>query len=632
MQDYQLALVAGQLRRAAARPARRALHAHAVLRPRASSRVLPDVRRRTRSARRSRAAPAGFHTERWAHAFRRRPASVLGADAAIGRTFAATLRPRRRRARARSPSAPRSPPATHALDDARRRPPLIVRTDRIEPSKNIVRGFLAYDLLLEDAPGAARSGSCSSRCSTRRASRCPSTSRTATRSSRPRRGSTSAGRPRDWEPVILDTRDDFPRSVAGLQRSRRAAREPGRDGLNLVAMEGPLAQPARRRAVPLTRGRRVRRAARPRVSACTRSTRADRGGAARALVMDAGRARRPVPSELRARAAREPAGRLARDPAQAGARLIASPQARPSSAGDEPGRTVDPDVGPRHELGRLLRRRAPRPAPRRRARPSPAGRPARRTRRGHRGRRRRTPPREAGARAPRPRRPCRSRPAGGARRPSWPGGARGRPRRRPGRPRPGLRRRGPGRWRQCSVTAMPSLRSTSTPGQLARSRRRRPPRTAPRNGSTRGSAIDPLAVPALEPVLADVGDAVDGERVAEELDRAAAHDADEPDLTDERRRARRVPRAARPRASGSSTIGDERAVEVRRAPRRRGACSTSGPSAASTSRGDASAPMMTMQSASRCRSAAGSASPAPWVRRRPRSDDRRALRGRAGLE
>ena len=33
---------------------------------------------------------------------------------------------------------------------------------------------------------------------------------------------------RDWEPVILDQRDDYPRSLAGSRAQRRAAREPGR--------------------------------------------------------------------------------------------------------------------------------------------------------------------------------------------------------------------------------------------------------------------------------------------------------------------------------------------------------------------------------------------------------------------
>jgi trehalose 6-phosphate synthase len=44
----------------------------------------------------------------------------------------------------------------------------------------------------------------------------------------------------DWEPVIVDTRDDFPRSVAALQRADVLLVNPVRDGLNLVAMEGPL--------------------------------------------------------------------------------------------------------------------------------------------------------------------------------------------------------------------------------------------------------------------------------------------------------------------------------------------------------------------------------------------------------
>jgi trehalose 6-phosphate synthase len=44
----------------------------------------------------------------------------------------------------------------------------------------------------------------------------------------------------DWEPVIVDTRDDFPRSVAALQQADVLLVNPVRDGLNLVAMEGPL--------------------------------------------------------------------------------------------------------------------------------------------------------------------------------------------------------------------------------------------------------------------------------------------------------------------------------------------------------------------------------------------------------
>jgi trehalose 6-phosphate synthase len=43
-----------------------------------------------------------------------------------------------------------------------------------------------------------------------------------------------------WQPVLLDTRDDFARSVAGLRRADVLLVNPLRDGLNLVAKEGPL--------------------------------------------------------------------------------------------------------------------------------------------------------------------------------------------------------------------------------------------------------------------------------------------------------------------------------------------------------------------------------------------------------
>jgi len=44
----------------------------------------------------------------------------------------------------------------------------------------------------------------------------------------------------DWTPVVVDARDDFPRSVAGLERYDVLLVNPIKDGLNLVAKEGPL--------------------------------------------------------------------------------------------------------------------------------------------------------------------------------------------------------------------------------------------------------------------------------------------------------------------------------------------------------------------------------------------------------
>jgi trehalose 6-phosphate synthase len=43
-----------------------------------------------------------------------------------------------------------------------------------------------------------------------------------------------------WTPILLDLSDNFPRSVAALQRYDVLLVNPIRDGLNLVAFEGPL--------------------------------------------------------------------------------------------------------------------------------------------------------------------------------------------------------------------------------------------------------------------------------------------------------------------------------------------------------------------------------------------------------
>ena len=44
----------------------------------------------------------------------------------------------------------------------------------------------------------------------------------------------------DWTPVLLDLEDNYPRSVAALRRADVLLVNPVRDGLNLVAKEGPL--------------------------------------------------------------------------------------------------------------------------------------------------------------------------------------------------------------------------------------------------------------------------------------------------------------------------------------------------------------------------------------------------------
>jgi trehalose 6-phosphate synthase len=124
-----------------------------------------------------------------------------------------------------------------ALDEQVGDRKLIVRVDRIELSKNIVRGFLAYDELLRSRPEwrervvfgafvyASREGLAEYQAYRQEVegliARINDTWATAT-----------------WTPVLYDARDDFPRSVAALRRFDVLLVNPMRDGLNLVAKEG----------------------------------------------------------------------------------------------------------------------------------------------------------------------------------------------------------------------------------------------------------------------------------------------------------------------------------------------------------------------------------------------------------
>ena len=116
---------------------------------------------------------------------------------------------------------------------------VIVRVDRIELSKNILRGFWAYEELLERWP-AYREKVCFM------ASIYPSREGLAeylayrqevehlVERVNQRFGTAS------WTPIVLETSDDFPRSVALLGRYDVLLVNPVSDGMNLVAKEGPL--------------------------------------------------------------------------------------------------------------------------------------------------------------------------------------------------------------------------------------------------------------------------------------------------------------------------------------------------------------------------------------------------------
>ena len=179
----------------------------------------------------------GFHTEAWAANYREvqrrwHPESVTPT------TFAASLNsdPDELAATAASPACVA---ALAELDELVGDRQLIVRVDRMELSKNIVRGFAAYDRLLTNRPdlrGRVVFLACCypSRLSVPAYAAYRDEVVAAALALNERWGT------EDWTPIELLTDDDYPRSVAALRRYDVLMVNPVRDGLNLVAKEGPM--------------------------------------------------------------------------------------------------------------------------------------------------------------------------------------------------------------------------------------------------------------------------------------------------------------------------------------------------------------------------------------------------------
>ena len=116
---------------------------------------------------------------------------------------------------------------------------LIVRVDRTELSKNIVRGLAAYRELLATRPQwrgrvvhlafayPSRSDLAEYRAYTERVRQLAAEI-------------TGEFGTADWNPLILEIEDDYPRSLAACALADVLLVNPIRDGMNLVAQEGPV--------------------------------------------------------------------------------------------------------------------------------------------------------------------------------------------------------------------------------------------------------------------------------------------------------------------------------------------------------------------------------------------------------
>jgi trehalose 6-phosphate synthase len=260
VQDYHLCLVPRLLRERlgdAPRAARVGYFCHTPWAPPDYYRMLPaDIARDLLDGILG-ADRAGFHARRWAAAFMDCCAALPGADVERagaghgggpagwvtyrGHVTEIAVHPLgvdatalRERARAQDVRA-------HAgiLRAAAGGLKLIVRVDRTELSKNIVRGLAAYRELLTTRPQwrgrvvhlafayPSRSDLAEYRAYTERVRQLALEI-------------TGEFGTADWNPLILEVKDDYPRSLAACAVADVLLVNPIRDGMNLVAQEGPV--------------------------------------------------------------------------------------------------------------------------------------------------------------------------------------------------------------------------------------------------------------------------------------------------------------------------------------------------------------------------------------------------------
>ncbi|HEY2207730.1 MAG TPA: trehalose-6-phosphate synthase [Gaiellaceae bacterium] len=187
----------------------------------------------------------GFHTERWRRAFLLSAQRLLGArvDEAAG-----TVEHRGRRIRVVAhPIGVDAGEFDRLGEDsavlereselAERRPEqLVLRVDRIDPSKNVVRGFHVFALLLERHPELHGRVAMLALLAPSRED-IPEYAEYAVAVERAAREVNERFGRDGWQPVDLDIADDFSRSVAGYKQFDVLFVNPVFDGLNLVAKE-----------------------------------------------------------------------------------------------------------------------------------------------------------------------------------------------------------------------------------------------------------------------------------------------------------------------------------------------------------------------------------------------------------
>ncbi|MDQ5820955.1 MAG: trehalose-6-phosphate synthase [Actinomycetota bacterium] len=188
----------------------------------------------------------GFHTERWRRNFVRSARDICGAtvedDATVhrGRRVLATAHPIS--VDAEEFDALADSEAVLAAEreiEARRPERLVLRVDRTDPSKNVVRGFRAFELYLASHPEThGRVGMLALLDPSRQD--IPEYAEYLGAIQRTARQVNDRFQTEGWMPIDLQIADNFPQSVAAYKQYDVLLVNAIFDGLNLVAKEAPL--------------------------------------------------------------------------------------------------------------------------------------------------------------------------------------------------------------------------------------------------------------------------------------------------------------------------------------------------------------------------------------------------------
>jgi trehalose 6-phosphate synthase len=178
----------------------------------------------------------GFHTERWRRNFIYSTRELLGEDV-TQKTVTAPI--------SVNPAEFDELAQSHPVLEVERelvnaRPEkLVVRVDRTDPSKNIVRGFRAFELYLAAHPEMHRRVTMLALLDPSRQD-IPEYAEYLGAIEREARRVNDRFQQKSWKPIDLRIEDDFPRSVAAYKQFDVLLVNAIFDGMNLVAKEAPL--------------------------------------------------------------------------------------------------------------------------------------------------------------------------------------------------------------------------------------------------------------------------------------------------------------------------------------------------------------------------------------------------------